>query len=478
MSKLYKKVVYDNLHGYITLTRAEDRILSTAYYQRLRWVKQLGFSFYIFPGATHTRFSHALGVMHVMDRVLNSIGKAVPEEKLFDPNINDEATVFHRTMRLAAMLHDIGTFPFSHTIELAYINHWKKKKKHGKVKEMYNHEVLGSHILKNTNFEGGITKILLEEGIDPGLLAQIIAGESDILLANQLMHSDIDADRMDYLKRDAYYTGINYGQYDLDLLIRFMCVVEHEGKEVLAIKEEAMNSVEYFLISRYSWYSHIIDDGTGYKFDLIAAKIYEYFLENDNAYPFEVLIKDISQNPNKWFTFNDSYFLSKLHAYLAGDNHHPMIKELADMLAYRVAPNQIKIAPVEPTLVQSLEHRQELISKVTSSAQWLESELKLVDPNAWMIFDVPNRDVMFTQNMETIKAKLKPKQNPLLTRDPVKILTRTGELKLLVDVNNSLLKILSNYRNFIPRIYVSRKTFDFLEEKGYFETLKQLGSIK
>src|SRR6476659_3412887 len=162
-----KKVIFDNIHGYITLNQVETRILETLYYQRLRWIRQLGFSFYIYPGATHTRHAHALGVSHVMDRVIKSLGIAASDDKLFDPKARDEKTTFHRTMRLAAMLHDIGTFPFSHSVEMAYINHGHKQARLKRGKYEANHESLGRHIILNTDFEGGITRILKEEGIDP-----------------------------------------------------------------------------------------------------------------------------------------------------------------------------------------------------------------------------------------------------------------------------------------------------------------------
>src|SRR5258708_32303920 len=117
MADTFKKTIFDSIHGFIAVTQTEDRIISSPYFQRLRWIKQLGWSHYIFPGATHTRFSHALGVMRVMDKILKSLHKNVDEGKLFNPAIRDERTMFHRKMRLAAMLHDIGTFPFSHSIE-------------------------------------------------------------------------------------------------------------------------------------------------------------------------------------------------------------------------------------------------------------------------------------------------------------------------------------------------------------------------
>lgn len=470
----FKKVIFDNIHGYITLNRVESRILETPYYQRLRWIRQLGFSFYIFPGATHTRHAHALGVLHVMHKILKSIGKATSDEKLFDPNARDEATTFHRTMRLAAMLHDIGTFPFSHSIELAYINHWRHASQLGRPKYKANHEVLGSEIIMNTDFKGGLTQILKEEGIDPQELSKVIAGKSANLLANQLMHSDIDADRMDYLIRDAHHTGIKIGLYDQDFLIRSMTTA-HDGKnEVLCVKDDALNLVDAFLVSRYFWYSQIISDGTGYKFDLIAAKICEYFLENGLTYSFEHLMEKVIKNPNEYFTFNDSYFMAKLHEYLAGRVTHPMIHELSEMLAQRIPPAQIKIAPLAPTLVQSEEHRQQLVQQTTKTVDWLKAELAQIDPHAWLIFDIPQKDVMFTKTLDTLKKELKGQEKPLLVRDSVKILTRHNELKLLVDVSNSLMTILSQYRNFIPRVYISPKTYELLEKKKVIEKLRTL----
>ncbi len=473
MAKEFKKVIFDNIHGYITLNRVETRILETLYYQRLRWVRQLGFSFYIFPGATHTRHAHALGVLHVMDRIIKAIGKGAAEGQLFNPAARDEKTTFHRMMRLAAMLHDIGTFPFSHSIELAYIDHWRQQKAHGKpTKYVANHEVLGSHIIRHTKFDGGITQILEEEGIDPDELSLIVAGKSKSLLANQLMHSDVDADRMDYLIRDAHHTGIKLGLYDHEMLVRNLTVATDGGQEVLAIQEDGLNLADAFLVSRYFWYSQIINDGTGYKFDLLAAKINEYFLENGLAYSFDHLMEKVSQNPNEYFTFNDSYFMAKLHEYLAGRIMHPMIRELCEMLARRVPPAQIRVAPLKPTLVRSEDHRKELVANATLAQEWLSAELKALDPDAWIIFDIPMKDVMFTKNLEAIKKDQKTGK-PLHVRDSVKILTRHGELKLLIDVSNSLMPILSQFRNFIPRVYVAPKTYELLEKKGVLEALRK-----
>ena len=467
-----KKVIFDNIHGYITLNRVETRILETLYYQRLRWIRQLGFSFYIFPGATHTRHAHALGVSHVMDRILRVLGVATPEEKLFDPKARDERTTFHRTMRLAAMLHDIGTFPFSHSVELAYINFWRNQAQVTKPKHVANHEVLGSHIILNTDFDGGITRILKEEGIDPLELSRVIAGESDNPLANQLMHADVDADRMDYLIRDAHHTGVKIGLFDLDFLIRALRLHKLEnGQDILCIHEDGINVVDSFLVARYFWYSQIIHEGTGYKFDLLAAKIGEYFLENKLSHSFENLIEKVSLNPYEYFTWNDSYFMAKLHEYLAGRARHKMVGELSEMLARRIPPAQIRVAPIKPTVIEDDEHRKALVKQCQKAVAWLKEELRAVDPNAWMIDDIPNKDVLFTKGHESLK---KDKKGPVQSRDAVKVLTRHNELKLLIDVSQSLIRVLSQYRNFIPRVYVAPATYEKLEKAGVLEKMRQM----
>lgn len=412
-----------------------------------------------------------------MDRILKAIGKAVPEDSLFNPQARDAATNFHRTMRLAAMMHDIGTFPFSHTIELAYKNHWRRQQQHRNPKYKACHEVLGSHIILNTDFEGGITRILKEEGIDPLELSKTIEGESSNLLANQLMHSDVDADRMDYLLRDAHHTGVKLGIYDLDFLIRNMTTYTEQGKEMLCVQEDALHVVDSFLVSRYFWYSQIINDGTGYKFDLIAAKIYEYFLENGLAYSFDSLVDQIIHRPYEYFTFNDSYFMAKLNEYLAEQKKHPMIRELSEMLALRIAPAQVKIHPVQPTLIESEEHRQAVIAEVTEVSDWLQAQIKEVDPNAWVIVDIPTKDVMFTKTVDRLKKDMKG-QKIINASESVKVLTRHKELKLLVEVSNSLMSILSQYRNFIPRIYISPKTYKRLEEKKILEHMRNFKTAK
>jgi hypothetical protein len=182
-------------------------------------------------------------------------------------------------------------------------------------------------------------------------------------------------------------------------------------------------------------------------------------------------MEKVALNPYEYFTFNDSYFMAKLHEYLAGRIRHPMIGELSDMLARRIPPAQIRVAPIKPTVIENEEHRKSLIKQCQKAVAWLKEELAVLDPNAWMIDDIPTRDVMFTRSWDS--GGKKDKQAALSSRDSVKVLTRHNELRLLVDASGSLMKILSHYRNFIPRVYVSPKTYHKLEKKGVLEKMRQ-----
>ncbi|MBT5092734.1 MAG: HD domain-containing protein, partial [Halobacteriovoraceae bacterium] len=116
------QLIYDPIYGFIKLTPVEWKIIHTAFYQRLRWIKQLGTSFYVFPGAEHSRFGHSIGVLNNAHRILKSIGLAVSEAELLDDKCQTEEKNFHQSLRLGALMHDLGTFCFSHTTEAAYIS--------------------------------------------------------------------------------------------------------------------------------------------------------------------------------------------------------------------------------------------------------------------------------------------------------------------------------------------------------------------
>ena len=206
------KIIKDPVHGYVEVEDFALALLDSPPLQRLRYIRQLGFSYLVYPGANHTRFEHSLGTMFLADVAARRFG------------LSDK----DRTLVVAAgLLHDIGHGPFSHASE--------------PLMEQFLHtthddieQILGLEI----------RSLLEENGISPTELCQIVKGKHRL---SGIIHGDLDVDRMDYLLRDAYYTGAPYGTVDAQRLIRHL-IQTPEGETVL--EENGVNAAESLLISR------------------------------------------------------------------------------------------------------------------------------------------------------------------------------------------------------------------------------------
>lgn len=206
------KIIKDPVHGYVEVEEAFLPLLDSPPLQRLRYIRQLGFSFLVYPGAQHTRFEHSLGTMHLAGVMARQLGLPARERAL---------------VMAAALLHDIGHGPFSHAIEpLA-----------GEYLGWHHQDV--APLLQEGPVEGALDAM----GIGTGEVASLIQGTHPL---SGIIHGELDVDRMDYLLRDAHYTGAPYGIVDAHRLIRNTFLVD--GKLVLA--GSGINAAESLLIAR------------------------------------------------------------------------------------------------------------------------------------------------------------------------------------------------------------------------------------
>lgn len=470
-------IIFDNLHGFIPFTETERDIINTPFLQRLRWIRQLGFSSFVFPGAEHTRFSHSLGTVYIMELMLQALGRGGNKEKLMNVRAMGAEAKFHKTLRLAALLHDVGQFPFSHTTEDAYIKHESEKaaKKELEKHQLIipgSHEELTYHIITETDYEGGISSILIRDGFNPKEIAEIATGISPSILANQLCHSDLDADRIDYLLRDAQHTGIKYGRFDWQYLINNLQVVEVNGKETLAVGEKAIQAASDFLISRFSWYSQIIRHAMSAKFDIVAAKVCEYFLNHNLVYSMDELKRLIQKQQLSFFNFNDIFFMNLLQEEKKrGTIKDNMISEMISMILFRIPPKLIFEPVFKNRFVASKKERDELVEQINKEVSKYQLLLKGIrNPNTWLLVHIPLSDIRFSKNIEWLKrTQIAP--SLLEERDPIKIVDNEGDVSLLVEKDNSVIKVLSSFTNFTPAIYTSRETYKILEQHGCFNPL-------
>uniref|UniRef100_A0A7C4BBW8 HD domain-containing protein n=1 Tax=Ignisphaera aggregans TaxID=334771 RepID=A0A7C4BBW8_9CREN len=251
-SKAGVKKVYDEVHGYIDLTDVELQIVDTPYFQRLRFIKQLAAAWYVYPGATHTRFSHSLGVAHLMGLIAENFAAQGYIHSHEDVQI----------LRLAALLHDIGHTPFSHAIEPMYRN-----------AVGIGHEEISRLIILNSS----IRDILDYFGYDPKTITAIIEGRYKEPLYNQLLSSDIDVDRMDYLIRDALHTGVTYGIIDLHRIVSTL-VIDGDGN--LAILDKGIDALENFYLARLHMYRAVYYHKTVVGYETLLGRIYEMLCQH------------------------------------------------------------------------------------------------------------------------------------------------------------------------------------------------------
>jgi HD superfamily phosphohydrolase len=205
------KIIKDPIHGYVEVEDFALPLLDSPALQRLRYVKQLGFSYLVYPGANHTRFEHSLGTMFLADMASRRFGLPDDERAL---------------VTVSALFHDIGHGPFSHASEplmQAFLHH--------------------THDEIDTILNGEEVPLLEEAGIDPDELCRVVKGTHEL---SGIIHSDLDVDRMDYLLRDAYYSGAPYGAVDAQRLIRHLIRTD----EGIALDENGVNAADSLLIAR------------------------------------------------------------------------------------------------------------------------------------------------------------------------------------------------------------------------------------
>ncbi|MEM0194848.1 MAG: HD domain-containing protein [Thermoplasmatales archaeon] len=228
------KTIHDSIYGSIDLDGTVSKIVETREFQRLNSIRQLGFTYLVFPGATHSRFEHSLGTYHLSLRASENL------------NLEENSS---RLLSLAGLLHDIGHSPFSHSLENATLSLYGKDHLdisldiiEGKTRDNEISDVLG-------DMKSDISKILRGKG---GILSRLISGNGDL-------------DQIDYLARDSYYTGVALGAVDIPRILKVLCISNTD----LCILEKGLPAVEGLMVARMLMYRTVYRHKTA----LIAASI-------------------------------------------------------------------------------------------------------------------------------------------------------------------------------------------------------------
>jgi uncharacterized protein len=225
----YVAEIRDPVHGYIRLTDVEREIIDSPFLQRLRRIHQLAGSYMVYPGATHTRFEHSIGAMHVAGLIAESL---VRHSDLEEEGIQE--------LRLAALLHDTGHGPFSHMFEEVLAE-----------KGETSHEDISQRVTTGTP----IRDVLDKNGYSPKKLSELAVGrrKSGQPFLNEIIAGSLSADMMDYLPRDSHFAGVEYGKVDAQRVIDSLHVVDGH----LVIDDAALNAFEALILARYEMFKAV-----------------------------------------------------------------------------------------------------------------------------------------------------------------------------------------------------------------------------
>ncbi|MGL4605880.1 MAG: HD domain-containing protein [Eubacteriaceae bacterium] len=365
-SEFSYKIINDPIYGCISLSRTEVQLLDTRAMQRLRRIRQMGFASYVFPSGEHSRFVHSLGVLCIMGKMCEHLYRQYgnAEEGFSQFSINDA-----RKARIAALLHDIGHFPFSHLSECVYsfidtmkttndmveglnspvddtkqllsdIANFRKRKEK-------DHEHLGAEVIKR---DPEIAAILLAANITPEEIGKIIIGDTQ---ANpvyaQLLHSSLDADRLDYLLRDSRQAGVSFGNVELEYILRQMrierCPIHRangteEKIDLVVFDARGQHAIEHFLMARYFHYTQVVQHKTSSAFEAVA-KALEYRVLTTTDTPYKSYDDIVSLiGTDTFYLYTDDYLWQTICSNCEESND-PYIRALWECLQQRKKPTHV-----------------------------------------------------------------------------------------------------------------------------------------
>lgn len=253
----YSSKICDPIHGFIRFNESERELIDSPAFQRLRYIHQMGVTYLIYPGATHSRFEHSLGVMQLATLIYDALlAKSYPESiQRSLPQGEEEIAYYREIVRMAALAHDLGHLPFSHTAEEALLG----EKGH---EEMTYRLIEGSLALQRWQEPSSDPRHPMRD------LLKVTLGKKAICygmqttpweeVLNQIITDDyFGADRMDYLLRDARATGVGFGQVDYLQIIDTLSLVNQAGGFALAVSQDGLQAVESLLLARYMMFARV-----------------------------------------------------------------------------------------------------------------------------------------------------------------------------------------------------------------------------
>lgn len=342
--------ILDNVHGFIPYTEAEQQIMQLQLFKRLQSIKQLSVVNWVFPGSEHTRYIHSLGVMHIADKMAIALGLENYERRI---------------LRLAGLLHDIGHYPQSHVCEAPYKNakvgedsQAVEKLDSNKDTFCFNHNISIRKQISEFAIEPKISFMSTRKGLHHeavgadivrhnDAIKKIISGEcknnrvhdiiADIITGNvenpnrtdplwvQILHSEMDADGIDYMMRDSAFAGTSFGTCEIDQLIRCLIVGMKDDKRILCIQPKGIAAADQYLLNKFFHYAQVVCNRHIVISEWMSEIVTLWMRQNGRVFPNADTLKSWSTTKQSGLlTFTDNLFWSAMEELLNPNGNDPV----------------------------------------------------------------------------------------------------------------------------------------------------------
>lgn len=416
-SKDYWGEIKDPVHGYVYISSDEKEIIDSFPVQRLHRLRQLAGAEYVYPGANHTRFEHSIGVMHLAGRVVEN------------PNISKHTSEHEgKIVRLAALLHDVGHGPFSHIFEHLLDKELSKT-----------HEDMTLWIIKNSELKEKLDKV----GHDAEEIGKLAVGrlhKPKKAFLDQIISSSVDVDKLDFVVRDTYHTGAEYGYIDIFRLIQTLDVLDED----LAVYLGALSALESFVIARIESFKSIYFHRVGRAAQIMLAMAMERANEELGLVNFKT--------PDEYLAMDDYTVWTKLKN---SEKSREIIRNLERRKMLKCAYE--KTFYQKDTLVSNIfgreKYRRQLQIDIAQAAE-VETDDVIID-----VPTVPSVPYHHSVLMEPMEIPVFDK-----TQQGIKTLRRLSEISKIFDVLKGFVNILRVYTEEEKREEVSRAASKVLGE--------------
>ncbi len=282
----------DPIHGMIPFSSLERDVINSPEFQRLRRIRQLSWTDYVYPGAMHTRFQHTIGVMHAASRAFDALVTDRKSRDILEKTIGLSDGVIERQriiIRLAALVHDLGHSPFSHAGENLFPIRTPSADHEEDI--LYEHEDYSIRIFEELifpiikNHKDIHSRSIMPSEVT-GLIGKVASNPIGAI-CKDIISGRMDADRMDYLLRDSHYCGVRYGHFEFDRLLNTICICEdpEDGSPSVGISEDGLHAVEGLLVARYMMFHNVYYHKTRVIYDYHYQNALASLLGEDQRFP-------------------------------------------------------------------------------------------------------------------------------------------------------------------------------------------------